>query len=163
MPEIGVATLIKPTDDPEFKLDVYWSKQFHKVHRRFPDRTELREFEKSAHAESEALRKEEDRKRVEREKVETAKRLARADLVRSRLQSRDETPPGYSPPDSVQRLLEIIDSGGTYLAFTKIRGEKDKRISLDVDLEALNLENSSNSRSLYLREFLNRPSNDFSA
>lgn len=142
MPGIGAATLIKPTDDPNFKLDAYWSKQFHKVHGRFPDKTELSDFERSAHEKSEALRQEEERKRAESEKVETAKLLARADLVRSRLQSREEIPQAYSPPDSVQRLLEIIDSGGTYVAFTKIRGEKDKRISLDVDLEALNLENS---------------------
>jgi len=141
MPEIGAATLIKPPDDPDYKLDVYWSKQFHKVHRRLPkNMTELRDFESSKHAESEALRQEEEKKRTEREKIETAKRLARVNLIRSRLQSRAEIPQGYSPPDSVQCLLEIIDSGGTYVAFTKIRGEKDKRILLDVDLEALNLE-----------------------
>lgn len=138
--------MIKPTDDIGFKLDMYWSKKFHKVHGRFPNRKELVDFERLAHAEAEAeslvIKQKEERERAEKERLLEMEDLARSNLVRSRLRNRNEIPKDYSPPDSVKQLLEMVQSGETYVAFTKIRGTADERILIDTDLEGLNLESS---------------------
>lgn len=89
-------------------------------------------------------KRERDREQRSREKFEAeAQRQVKVQLVLDRrASSRNEQPPDYLPPTSVEALRAAVTANQPYCAGTSIEGTKEQKAVIDFDLRQFNLSGS---------------------